>query len=350
MKPGQTVEFNVGATSQYYMDLSRTRLCANVRILGEDGNTLPANSDVAFINLSLHSIFRQVDLFLNGKNLCGDISVNYPMKSIMDTLLEETDDYLKSAGRTEMFYKDERGFMDSVVVDGQGTNFGLVHRYRRTKGSRVVQLSGVLHADLMGIRSYIPNGISLGLKLYPSASEFCLMSPNTSTRYLVDITDCRLLVQYVEPTKQLLVEHNEMLTKGPALLPFWRSNVRCFTIPANMTTWGVDGIFSDQIPDTLTVGLVSTASYTGKLDKNPFNFQNFALSFLGFYVEGAPVNSTVLQPDFENDLYTEEYLSLFDEKNTPGRGLLMGAKVPPIRKTTICKELPAIARVAGAYN
>ena len=107
VKPGQTVEFNVGATSQYYMDLSRTRLCANVRILGEDGNTLPANSDVAFINLSLHSIFRQVDLFLNGKNLCGDISVNYPMKSIMDTLLEETDDYLKSAGRTEMFYKDE---------------------------------------------------------------------------------------------------------------------------------------------------------------------------------------------------------------------------------------------------
>ena len=196
-------------------------------------------------------------------------------------------------------------------------------RYRRTKGSRVVQLSGVRHADLMGIRSYIPNGISLGLKLYPSASEFCLMSPNTSTRYLVDITDCRLLVQYVEPTKQLLVEHNEMLTKGPALLPFWRSNVRCFTIPANMTTWGVDGIFSDQIPDTLTVGLVSTASYTGKLDKNPFNFQNFALSFLGFYVEGAPVNSTVLQPDFENDLYTEEYLSLFDEKNTPGRGSLI---------------------------
>jgi hypothetical protein len=90
-----------------------------------------------------------------------------------------------------------------------------------------------------------------------------------------------------------------------------------------MTTWGVDGIFSDQIPDTVSIGLVGTAAYTGKLDRNPFHFKHYDLSFLGFYIEGTPINSIVFQPNFDDDLYADEYLSIFYEKNRPGRGSII---------------------------
>jgi hypothetical protein len=323
VKRDQTIEFSVGASSVYYTDLSRTRLCLNVRIVDAKGDKVNDNDLVSFSNLALHSMFRQCDLLLNGQNLCGDIAITFPYKSIIDTLLEEDTEYLKSSGKTEMFYKDLAGFMDETAVTGDGGNFGLVERFKRTKGGSVVQLSGVLHADLMGITSYLPNGISLGLKLYPSMDEFCLMSGNTEKKFHVEILECKLLVQYIEPTKQLMNEHNDMLSKRPAYFPFRRSNVRCFTIPGNMTTWGVDGIFSDQIPDILTVGLVSAGAFTGKINENPYNFKNFNLSFLGFYVEGSSVNSTVHQPKFSDDLYVNEYLSLFDEKNSPGRGSII---------------------------
>jgi hypothetical protein len=246
--------------------------------------------------------------------------VSYPYKALIDTLLEEDTEYLLSSGKTEMFYKDTSGYMDSTDVGETGSNFGLVDRFLRTRGGKTAQLSGVLRSDFMDIRSYLPNGIPLTVKLYPAQSSFSLMSPNTGERYLVDITDCKLLVQYIEPTSQLLLAHNEMLDRGPAYFPFWKSNLRCFTIPSGMTTWGVDGLFSDRIPEVLIVGLVSTSAYTGSLSKNPFNFHHYTLNYLGFYIEGNPVNSTVLQPDFENEHYVNEYLTLFDEKEKPGQG------------------------------
>jgi hypothetical protein len=320
LRPGQTVEFSVGASAQYYLDLSRTRLCLNVRILHENGDPIDTDEKVALVNLSMHSIFRQVDLMLDGKNISPDVGVSYAYKSIIDTLLEEDTEYLLSNGKAEMFYKDIAGQMDDVVVSPSGTNFGLVDRYMRTQGGKEAQLSGVLHCDLMGIRSYLPNGIPLGLKLYPSQSSFSLMSSNDSTRYSIDVTDCKLLVQFIEPTSQLLLAHNELLERGPAYFPFWKSNIRGFSIPSGMTTWGIDGLFSDRIPETLIVTLVSTAAFTGSYSKNPFNFQHFGLNFLGFYIEGSPVNSTVLQPDFDNDHYVNEYLSLFNTKDQPGQG------------------------------
>jgi hypothetical protein len=320
LKPNQTIEFNVSASGQYYLDLSRTRLWLNVRILDEFEVPINENEKVALTNLALHSIFRQVDVLLDGKNLSADVGVSYPYKAIMDTFLEEETEYLLSNGKTEMFYKDTAGDMDSVVVDESGSNFGLVERFLRTTGGKTAQLSGVLRSDFMSIRSYLPNGISLGVKLYPAQSTFSLMSPNTSKRYSVDIVDCKLMVQYIEPSNQLLLTHNEMMERGPAYFPFWKSNVRCFTIPSGMTTWGIDGIFSDKIPETLIVGLISTSAYTGNLAKNPFNFHHYGVNFLGFYIEGSPVNSSVLQPDFENEHYVNEYLSLFDEKERPGQG------------------------------
>jgi hypothetical protein len=175
----------------------------------------------------------------------------------------------------------------------------------------------------MSINSYIPNGIDLKFKLYPSTSQFALMTTEPAKRYSVEITECNMLVQYIEPTKQLLLAHSELLSKGPALFPFWRTNFRTSSIPANMTTWGVDGIFSDEIPETLIVALVDASAFTGAYGKNPFNFQNYRLSYLSFYVEGSPVNGNEFRPDFDNDHYVNEYLSIFNEKAHPGRGSII---------------------------
>jgi ribonucleoside-diphosphate reductase beta chain len=259
---------------------------------------------------------------IQGQNISPDVGVCYPYKAIFDTLLENDTEYLQSTAMTELFYKDTAGYMDEVDPDSTGYNVGLIKRGLRTKEGKVVQLSGVLHTDLMGIKSYLPTGVDLNIKLYPTISSFTLMS-EVDKRYSIEITECSMLVQYIEPTKQLLLAHDELLAKGPALFPFWRTNFRTSSIPAHMTTWGVDGIFSDEIPETMIIALVDAGAFTGRYNKNPFNFRHYNLSYISFYVEGTPVNGNEFRPDFSNAHYVNEYLSIFNEKVNPGKGSII---------------------------
>ena len=59
------------------------------------------------------------------------------------------------------------------------------------------------------------------------------------------------------------------------------------------------------------MGFVESESYNGAFNKNPFHFQNFNLSKIGFYVDGESVPRQPLEFDFNNCQYLQGLLSLY---------------------------------------
>ena len=57
---GSIVEFNVSPSSMEYIDLSKTRLHVKLRIIKSDGSAVTPEDKVAFINMPLASMWRQV--------------------------------------------------------------------------------------------------------------------------------------------------------------------------------------------------------------------------------------------------------------------------------------------------
>ena len=95
---GGVIEFSVPGTSVDYISLGNSKLHIKYVITDEDGDKIKderdilgvptANNDqVAPVNFSMHSIFRQIDLFLNQKLISSDVGVNYPYKALIDPLL-----------------------------------------------------------------------------------------------------------------------------------------------------------------------------------------------------------------------------------------------------------------------
>lgn len=312
VKTNSIIEFNVPISSLYYIDLSRTRLCVKVRIL-KGGETIDEEHDeVGFINNTLHSIWRQIDISLNQSPVGSEIGTNYPYKAIFDDLLYSSSSELNSKGQSALFYKDTAGNMDSASI--HNVNKGLFERYTFTCTGNEVQLEGVLKQDVMGIKQFIPNGVGLNIKLYPSRNEFALMTDNDKN-YVVDVTEATLKVQYIEPTSSLLIGHAEALDKSPAIFPYTKSIIKSFTIPSSVQDWSIDTLFASEIPDTLIVAMVDSEAYTGKMTLNPFNFQHFDITNLTFFIEGHPMNTACFSPNFDKSQYTAEYLSLFDNLN-----------------------------------
>ena len=85
IQQGVAIEFTVKGANNLYLDLNNSRLHVLVKITKADGTNIESNT-AAPINLTLHSMFREIGLELNGRNV-GDISQLYPYRSDLETLL-----------------------------------------------------------------------------------------------------------------------------------------------------------------------------------------------------------------------------------------------------------------------
>ena len=85
IQPGIAIEFTVKRANNLYLDLNNSRLHVIAKITKADGTNIYANT-AAPINLTLHSMFREIGLWFNGRNV-GDTSQLYPYRSVLESQL-----------------------------------------------------------------------------------------------------------------------------------------------------------------------------------------------------------------------------------------------------------------------
>ena len=112
--------------------------------------------------------------------------------------------------------------------------------------------------------------------------------------YKLKILSTILKVCHVSLNPSMIITHNEALEIAPAIYPFWRSDIKSFTVAAGSHTFMTDNIFHGEVPSKIIIGLVSNAAYSGDYTKNPFNFQNMGLNYLEINVDGQPVPKMIM--------------------------------------------------------
>ena len=91
------------------------------------GTELAPDTPVAPVNTWLHSLFSQVDVYLND-TLATPSSNTYPFRAYVNTVLSYGAEAKNTQLTSQLWYKDTAGHMDSTTVDGGNT--GLVERRR----------------------------------------------------------------------------------------------------------------------------------------------------------------------------------------------------------------------------
>ena len=156
------------------------------------------------------------------------MGANYPYKAMVDFLLSTNTDMIQSEGEAALFHKDQPGAMEAVTYTGG--NSGFTERGRPTRSRRTARVEGLLYTDF-GIDQprAIINGVAVTLKVFQSSNDFRLMR-NGKEKLRLKITEAILKVCYISLNPDMLVAHNEALKTSPALYPFWRSDVKSFSI------------------------------------------------------------------------------------------------------------------------
>lgn len=302
------LKFEVTSDGNDYLDLVNSLLYLEIEVVNGDGTALADGDNVAPINLIGQTLFSQVDVKLND-TLVSQSCNNYHYRAYLETLLS----YGKEAKNTHLelslWNKDTAKHMESIGDQ----NIGFVARKNAVKANGSVQLLGRLHTDMTMQGKYLLNGVDLHLKLVRNPDSFCLMAAENSN-YKLKIVNALFYARKVKVNPELQLKHIEKMEKGlkPAVYPVRRIEVKTMSIPAGNLSANEESLFAGQLPKKIIIGLVESAAYDGRLNKNPFNFQNFGLKHLALYCDGRVIPSQPLQPDFEHEDYARSYFSLYE--------------------------------------
>ena len=332
------ITFVIAGTDEY-LDLSKTILVVEGKVIpGTGGDLSTGQASVAPVNNFLHSLFRQVDVYFNGKQVTPAMGT-YAYRSYLETLLNYDVSAKQSQLSLAMYYKDTAGQMDeagglpqtksvkvkpvtignggsenvgaeetvSIVSSGTG-NQGFAKRHTFIENSKKFTLSGPIFTDVFMSDRLLINMLDLKVVLNRSYNEFCLMDVNKSGSKVnpkVELTDVVLKIRKVKVDQAIRDSTEILLKQTPAIYPVRRVVCKALTIPANLPNIRLDNIFSGLVPTSFVFGLVDSNAYTGEYTKNPFNFKHHDISTITLSVNGEEIPFKQLRLKFPNPSDTE---------------------------------------------
>ena len=353
------LEFSIPGNTPHYVSLRDMRLWVQMKVTLANGEAIPEKSNVTLINLPAQTIFSNVECKLNHVTVSSTQAPFYSYCAYLGALLTKGEDAkggpLQSAGwqKDSPYYMDaaviyreevvedssadsppserdssasdtsdsaganeggKRDSSDSDTPDPAGANEGGVRRREYIAGSRLAEFESPIYLDVFEQSRLLLNAVHIQLTFHQNSDAFRLISADKKIGYKLQITDAVLKCTFKVLQPQVILAHSHMLKTTPALYYFKSHVFKSYTIPRGNLDFRQDNLFSGNIPEKLFAFMVSSKSFNGAQNLNPFAMQGFDLNKFAFSVEGAPVPS-VFYPNFKDKRYVENYVSLMQTLN-----------------------------------
>lgn len=300
------LEFHVPGNGDYYIDTSMTLLNLKMQIVKDDGKKYAATDLIAPINNILDSVFSDVKVEFNQKQVSDSRNMHH-YRCYIEDLFNYNASAKESHQTAALWFQDDAGLHDV------GTNPALVKRFEVTKGSNVIDVAGRLHCDLFNISKYLLNEVDIRFTFVKNKPAVYLLKDSKVDAGKIRIQDATLWVRKVKVSPSILLAHANSLTKFTAKYPYNRVEMQNHTIPTGTSQHTLENIFLGKLPTRIMLGLVLHKSFSGDHHTTPFNFQHFNLNYLAVHKNGEQFNCRPYTPKYGTDkpAYALPYLQSF---------------------------------------
>ena len=317
--------FHIPASASQFLDLKSSKLYLKLKITKEDGTPLAPGDKVAPVNYFLHTIWSQIDVYLNQTLVSSVGSQAYGYKAMIEALFHTNRDVAESSLQSAGFFKDSSGHMDDMEADPRG-NLGFMIRHTLFRvGS--VEVEGSLAIDLFTQKKALLNGVQMDIKMYLQNPDFILCTKQDPGNYKFIIEEASLKICKLTPVPGVMLAYSEMLHNHPAVYTFDKTDIKAFELQSGQLYFSQESMFQSDVPKLVICGFVEADAYQGKKTKNPLNFSNQGLTSLGLFLNDEPLPTRPLRLNFGKNLSLEGYSSLFD-KNGAGPSLISREDYP----------------------
>ncbi len=296
-------EFSISRDPDHYLYLPMTRLYGCVKVVKLDGSPLTDAEATSICNLFPQSLFKQIELDLEGTQVNDISSSTYALKAYIETILTYCSDakstHLQMAGWSSDTMNKENN------VDGDS----FVKRRALIK-DKEYYFSQIIHCDFFQMERFLIPNVNITLKMIRNADSYSLMASTLAAKII--IKSLRLSIHKVKlsPDFDKAIEGN--LMKEPAMYPMTQSKIKSFLLQSGTSSTSVQSVLSGALPQSLVICFLDARAFNGNVDFNPFLFQHFNLNLLNLRVNGNPFHPRPFQPNYEKGDFYREYRNLMD--------------------------------------
>jgi hypothetical protein len=284
---------------------------------GQTGGGEESLAVVAPVNNTMHSLFSRVDVTLQNK-LLTESDTSYPYQSYMKSLLYTSKEQKNGVMRMQMYFQQKK--VDDTVNWVMSDDEGFKTRGAFFDGSNEVEMCGVLYCDIFSITKLLPNGVPLGITLYPNTPEFALVSPTLNADFKLVITKASFRTCTVDVSDEVKAAHAEVLNIAPAIYTYMKSEVKRFTLPKGLFSTDINDPFTGRIPSEMVIGIVKARAAHGSYNTDPYNFEHCNVARVQVTADGSDLGEGAIETNYnkKNALHSE-YLDAY--RSLVGAGL-----------------------------
>jgi hypothetical protein len=367
------IEFQMSADTQDYIKPDEISITFEAEIRRVTGNAdLTAADRVAFENNAAHTIFKEMHVTLGDQSVVSDTFYNYT--AYRKALMNYSPDANNSHRTSALFFKDTAGQMDQTyqtealidaatdiaaqtyigthpiapvempVADANAAiawrtadhfrharaikhgrkranetlNHGLQKRFKYTEESKRVWMRMYPESDFFKINKFIPNGLSLKIKLTRAKPEFCLHAHQAEAA--ADVIPYKILIHnptlWLTKSKirpEVYTGQNQRLDEIPATYFVTHDVTKPITVPQGTTMFVMENVTVGQIPKRIFFTFVNQDAFNGDYGRSPYNFQHANLVRAAVYIHGVSYPATPFTPIYTGARadYGREYDAVF---------------------------------------
>ena len=317
--------FNVGINpvtfqvdpQEDFIDLKESYFEVELTVKKDNATNLLAADVMGLVNNLTHTLFKQINVRLNG-TLISPQTDTYHLKAFIETILNHDRDDGTTILTPEGWYNDldvpDDGDADEYaanMLDPSHANFAALSDEKKALTlSRVQFLGGNSVAmrfkpylEVFQLSKLLVPGVQIQLDMYfndPTIWAIRWDGARTLRLTQADVS-VRLFLAQVRVTPSVYREIvDEMKDSGKiATYPTVRGEIRTYSHPNDNRHFECNNPFHSQIPNRLVVALMEQAAFNGDITKNPFTFKTFNVSSIKQLIRGEeyPYETLELQHD-----------------------------------------------------
>ena len=293
---GPTLDFVVSGDNRNCIDLNYIHLSLVASIYDADGrNKVKASDGTAlfFTNDTLHSLFSQVEVYLNGC-LISDSNNTYHHRAFIETELTTNSDSKKTWAACQGYtYNPDPD-------DKRTTTEWYAKRLEKTLASDYrLNFYGALYVDFLTCEKLLLPDVSMRVKLYRSSNEFSLigLGDDAKKSFTAVVEKASIFVRKVTLTESVKLSIERALLKAPARYPYIESLCKSYIIQSGQNSFVKESIFGSEPIRRLTMCMIANARFRGTLATDPFHYIKFRLTRKeisrgnGLPIAGTPVDA-----------------------------------------------------------
>jgi len=300
-------EFVIPSEGHEYTYLPMTRLEGEVQIMKNNNTPVLATDWVAPVNLLSSALFRQVECELNGVQVADLTSPCYHYKSFIETHLtygyEAKHTHLGAALWLEDTLNKEEAYDNT-------NNAYVIRKNWVFNNNGLLYFSTPLHIDFFNSQRYLIPGSTLKLKFLRNDDKFCLLSATDTWK--MKINSLKLYTRKITVSQSIIEQHQTLLKASPCIYPLAQSKIKTFVINQGISATTIANIIRGKLPRSIIICMVKSDAFNGSYATNPWFFQPFGVKYFGLKVNGMPIPSSALQPDFAKGNSMREYRHFLD--------------------------------------